>query len=137
LNDKLKDLFVWSYHPDIDQVRIDGIESTDLPKDWRISSITLPEMSKFCFKLVDDRSLQFWNREPLLITADFVQQADNEHLGYTGCEYQMLKQYEIKRNTPYFTIALWEDGTMNPVELPSDNKDIVVVEATIQRTYDL
>jgi hypothetical protein len=78
-----------------------------------------------------------WNREPLLITADFIQQADTEHLGYTGCEYHLLKQYEIKRNTPYFTISLWEDGTMNPVELPSDNKDIVVVQPIIQRTYDL
>jgi hypothetical protein len=78
-----------------------------------------------------------WNREPLLITADFIQQTDNQHLGYTGCEYNFIKQYEIKKNTPYFTISLWEDGTMNPVELPEDNKDVVVIEAIIQRSYDL
>jgi hypothetical protein len=74
-----------------------------------------------------------WNREPLLITADFVQQTDNQHLGYTGCEFYPIKKYEIAKNTPYFTIKLWEDGTMNPVELPEDNKDIVVIEAIIER----
>jgi hypothetical protein len=56
-------------------------------------------------------------------------------LGYTGCEYNFIKQYEIKKNTPYFTISLFEDGTMKEVELPSDNKDIVVIEAVIQRSY--
>jgi hypothetical protein len=74
-----------------------------------------------------------WNREPLLVTADFVHQADNQHLGYTGCEFYPIKKYEIAKNTPYFTIRLWEDGTMNPVELPEDNKDIVVIEAIIER----
>jgi hypothetical protein len=74
-----------------------------------------------------------WNREPLLITADFVHQTNNQHLGYTGCEFYPIKKYEIAKNTPYFNIRLWEDGTMNPVELPEDNKDIVVIEAIIER----
>jgi hypothetical protein len=75
-----------------------------------------------------------WNHQDLLVTADFIQQADNQHLGFTGSEYVPLKEYNIKRNTPYFTIALWEDETGLPVELPEDGKDYVVIEAVISRS---
>jgi hypothetical protein len=57
-------------------------------------------------------------------------------LGYTDSEYSIFKEYEIKRNTPYFTISLWEDETRQPIELPSDKKDYVVIEAVISRKYE-
>jgi hypothetical protein len=78
-----------------------------------------------------------WNRHNVLVKADFISQADNQHLGYTGSEYYPLKQYEIKRNTPYFTISLFEDETMNPIELPEDGMDYVVIEAVISRKYEV
>jgi hypothetical protein len=78
-----------------------------------------------------------WNRQDLLVQADFITQADNQHLGYTDSEYSIFKEYEIKKNTPYFTISLFEDETMKPLSLPSDNKDYVVIEAVISRKYEL
>jgi hypothetical protein len=82
-------------------------------------------------------TIHMWNRQDLILTADFITQADNQHLGYTGSEYSTFKEYEIKKNTPYFTISLWEDETMNPVKLPSDKKDYVVIEAVISRKYEV
>jgi hypothetical protein len=79
-----------------------------------------------------------WDRsQSLALHADFITQADNQHLGYTGVEYYPLKQYEIKRNTPYFTISLFEEVTLRPIELPEDGKDYVVIEAVISRKYEV
>jgi hypothetical protein len=75
--------------------------------------------------------------QELLLHADFVQQVDTQHLGYTGCEYANIKKYEIKRNTPYFSIYLFEHATMEPVELPSDGKDYVVLEVVIYNEYEV
>jgi hypothetical protein len=58
-------------------------------------------------------------------------------LGYTGSEYSIFKEYEIKKNTPYFTIKLFEDETLREIELPTDNKDYVVIEAVISRKYEV
>jgi hypothetical protein len=71
------------------------------------------------------------------LTADFITQADNQHLGYTGSEYAIFKEYEIKKNTPYFTIKPFEDETLREIELPKDNKDYVVIEAVISRKYEI
>jgi hypothetical protein len=74
-----------------------------------------------------------WNREDLLVCADFIDQTENQHLGYTGTEFPNPKKYNIIRNTPKFMINLWEDATGNPVELPADKKDYVVIEAIVYR----
>jgi hypothetical protein len=79
-----------------------------------------------------------WDRtQGLLLTADFITQAENQHLGYTGYDFYPLKQYEIKKNTPYFTISLFEENNLRPIELPEDGKDYVVIEAVISRKYEV
>jgi hypothetical protein len=76
-----------------------------------------------------------WDRRcDLLVKADFIEQADSQYLGFTGNDYYPLKQYEIKKNTPYFTISVFDDATMLPVELPEDGRDYVVIEAVITRS---
>jgi hypothetical protein len=75
-----------------------------------------------------------WNRQDLLLSADFINQADNQHLGFTGTQYYPLKEYNIKRNTPYFMISLFEENNLRPIELPADGKDYVVIEALISRS---
>jgi hypothetical protein len=136
-----------NWHMNADKGRIELLGEDSIPDDHSfqihvvgidMQSVFKVEVIKVGWNLPDDPvsgtpAVRMWNREPLLITADFVHQTDNQHLGYTGCEFYPIKKYEIAKNTPYFNIRLWEDGTMNPVELPADNKDIVVVEAVIER----
>jgi hypothetical protein len=82
-------------------------------------------------KLKSDRT------QNLLLRADFITHADNQHLGFTGSEYYPLKQYEIKKNTPYFMISLFEENNIRPIELPEDGKDYVVIEAVISRKFEV
>jgi hypothetical protein len=79
-----------------------------------------------------------WDRsQNLLLRADFITHADEQHLGYTGSEYYPLKQYEIKKNTPYFTISLFEENNLRLIERPEDGRDYVVIEAVISRKYEV
>jgi hypothetical protein len=123
---KLDDHLSFENHPDPDQSQIfhsEVLKYGHVLNPWPVS------MGTPAFKT--------WNRQDLLLTADFITQAENQHLGYTDSEYSIFKEYEIKKNTPYFTISLWEDETKNPIELPADKKDYVVIETVISRKYEV
>jgi hypothetical protein len=46
-NVDLRDLFVWCYHPDVDEFVIEGVgQTSDLPENWRLSSFSKPGMDK-------------------------------------------------------------------------------------------
>jgi hypothetical protein len=81
--------------------------------------------------------IQMWDREDVLIRASFVQQTQNQHLGYTGVDYNTPKKFQIIHNSPIFTISLWSQSTLPPVELPSDNRDYVVMECVVYRDYNV
>jgi hypothetical protein len=78
-----------------------------------------------------------WDREDVLIRASFVQQTQNQHLGFTGIDYNNPKKYQIIHNSPQFTISLWSPSTLQPVELPSDKRDYVVMECVVYRDYNV
>jgi hypothetical protein len=84
-----------------------------------------------------DPVIVMWDREDILIRASFVQQTQNQHLGYTGIDYNTPKKYQIIHNSPQFTISLWSQSTLQPVELPRDNRDYVVMECVVYRDYNL
>jgi hypothetical protein len=114
-------------HPDPDQAEV--FQSENLNYGHYFGREAPPGWGVPAFKT--------WNRQDLLLTADFITQAENQHLGYTDSEYSIFKEYEIEKNTPYFTISLCEDETRNPIELPADKKDYVVIEAVISRKCEV
>jgi hypothetical protein len=87
--------------------------------------------------VLGDPFIVMWDREDVLIRASFVQQTQNQHLGFTGIDYNTPKKYQIIHNSPQFTITLWSQSTLQPVELPADNRDYVVMECVVYRDYNV
>jgi hypothetical protein len=126
----------WTWNPDTQCINIITASWTNI----RLSFTPRPVSLEF-FKFIDlgdqGPAISFWSRENLLVTADFVHQTNTQHLGYADCEYSNIKKYEIIRNSPYFTLSLWDSATMRPIELPEDGKDYLVMEALIYNDYEV
>jgi hypothetical protein len=72
--------------------------------------------------------INMWDRDELLIRTNFT-----HHLGITGNTYSPPKIYYF--NPPLsksFQIELYDACTLNPVELPEDNKDYIIIEAILK-----
>jgi hypothetical protein len=81
--------------------------------------------------------LKMWDRQNILVRANFVEQTQNQHLGYTGIDYNLPKKYDVPHNTPTFTISLFSEATLQPIELPDDGKDYVCIECIMYREYNI
>lgn len=69
-----------------------------------------------------------WNRDTLAIHASFVDLSYHQWLGVCNEQYIPPKEYPITFDDQKFWIELFTlDG--RPVELPSDNKDQIIIEA--------
>jgi hypothetical protein len=129
--------WIWDRTNDRIILRIPHDDWTDMAVVWSQRERDKDPFFEFEFLGPIGPAIYFWNRGQLLVQADFIHQTDNQHLGYTGCEYAILKKYEVQRNTPYFTLTFWDAATMRPVELPEDGMDQVVMEVIIQNELEV
>ena len=71
-----------------------------------------------------------WDREQLYITSSLVDMAENEYLGVSNYSYNPPKRYAKNNGDTKFNIDLY-DMTLNPVELPNDKQDTIIIEAIL------
>jgi len=70
-----------------------------------------------------------WSREALRVDASFVNLTNDRFLGYTDASYNPPKEYSIKDGSFDFDIQLFDSVTNEPIQLPDDKKDQLVIEA--------
>ena len=71
-----------------------------------------------------------WNRDRLYIASSLVDMAENEYLGVSNYSYNPPKRYAKNNGDTKFNIDLY-DMTLNPVELPNDKQDTIIIEAIL------
>jgi hypothetical protein len=125
LNKRLKEVSEigsrWEYVPKEDAIILTSSENFE---------ITAQSFDNIGFIRANNHSayINMWDRDELLIRTNFT-----NHLGITGNVYSPPKMYYF--NPPLsksFQIELYDAYTLNPVELPEDNKDYIVIEAILK-----
>ena len=71
-----------------------------------------------------------WNRERLYITSSLVDMAENEYLGFSNTVFNPPKNCVINNSDSKFNIDLY-DMALNPIELPNDKQDTIIIEAIL------
>jgi hypothetical protein len=73
--------------------------------------------------------INMWNRGEILVKTDII---DGGVLGFTGQTFDNPKTYVLDRPTPtVFNIELFDSLRNVECELPSDNKDYIVIDAVL------
>lgn len=82
---------------------------------------TTKEIIQFKFKNV-------WNRGQITINSTLSTLAEHTFLALSNTIYPVPKYYEVKGFRNDFSIFLYDSCLKTPVELPSDGKDLIIIE---------
>jgi hypothetical protein len=83
-------------------------------------------------RLIKKLTITMWDRDEILVRSSISQQTDNNHLGYTGTQYNQMKIYPMQTPLPTsFKIELYTT-TNRPLELCPDGRDYVVMECCLR-----
>lgn len=81
---------------------------------------------------VEIRFENIWVRKPCCLKASFSVSNGDNYLGYSNKSYEPIKYFKINCNETNFYIDLFHPHNHNiPVNLPSDNKDSIVLGLVI------
>ena len=69
-----------------------------------------------------------WNRDDVIVRASFVDLSSDNFLGVSNESFHPVKKYPVVFGDQQFWIELY-DNLNQPIELPSDNRDTLIVEA--------
>jgi hypothetical protein len=134
LNNRIKELidgFFWEYVPEFDAIVLDRLDSAVYAMTVIDSTHSFDPIGKIESKN-NKIFINMWNRNELLLKSN-ISELDNSHLGYTDTSYSPLKMFYLNPPIPIsFTVELFDSSTLNPVELPEDGKDYIVIEAVIR-----
>ena len=72
-----------------------------------------------------------WNREQLFITSTLSTLAEDKFLTLSNIEHNPLKWYELSGYKPTFSLFLYDSTQKNSVEIPNDQRDLILVEMLI------
>ena len=72
-----------------------------------------------------------WNREQLFIASTLSTLAEDKFLTLSNIEHNPLKCYEIRGYNTTFSIFLYDSTHKNMVEIPNDQRDLLLVEMLI------
>ena len=68
------------------------------------------------------------NRDDVIVRASFVDLSSDNFLGVSNESFHPVKKYPVVFGDQQFWIELY-DNLNQPIELPSDNRDTLIVEA--------
>lgn len=118
-----------------EQFWIDLSALTKSTLDWVTFNSKYPDLVDIAFNQNNTvRMITFKRlapREELIVKASFVDLANHQYLGLTNEHFVPVKVYDICYGDQTFWIELYTRNNV-PVELPSDGRDCLVIEAMMQ-----
>jgi hypothetical protein len=134
-NEGIKSGFEWRYYPN-DNIIIFDKSPISTITDWRFPSVQSDDFLDIGTIEVTGSGhlieIKMWDRGECLLKASFTNQTMNHHLGYTNIQYYPIKFYHIYNPCPIsFEIELFTTSGQ-PVELPDDGLDYIVLECVVK-----
>ena len=72
-----------------------------------------------------------WNRDTIYITSTLSTLAEDKYLTLSNIEHSPLKYYDLTSYASTFSLYLYDADKKNNVELPRDNKDLMLIEMIV------
>ena len=116
-------------------INLHRLQSTEMThEDFNTFMKTLPNVSVTFAEGDNDikvKAITFknvWCRGSLLIASSLSTLSENKFLAISNTILTPPKYYDINGYKTSFTISLYDTAKMNPVELPSDARDLMIIE---------